>query len=97
VGIIGLSFDENPDAAKAISKQLELPWPIVIVPNERDARDLGKEAARIEALPRVLLIDQQGTLRFDSAVSESKLADNIAQLLAKSAGSETKDGSEVQR
>jgi thiol-disulfide isomerase/thioredoxin len=63
--VIGLSFDQDGQAAKAAFKRHEIPWPLVLVPNDESDRQLWTGATRIISLPRILLIDQQGVLRFE--------------------------------
>jgi thiol-disulfide isomerase/thioredoxin len=70
--ILGLSFDQDPAAAKAAFKSHEIPWPLIIVPGDGETRQLWDEAARISSLPRILMIDQQGVLCWDSGSSPSQ-------------------------
>jgi hypothetical protein len=51
----------------------------VIVPIDEKVRALWQEASGIAGIPRVLLLDQRGILRADSA---DKLEERIAKLFA---------------
>jgi RNA polymerase sigma factor (sigma-70 family) len=55
-----------------------VPWPNVRVPRDLADRELWEQASEIFALPRVLVLDRRGTLRFDT---RTDLAETIAQLL----------------
>jgi hypothetical protein len=76
--VLGINFDLDAEKAKKTCKELELPWPQVLVPNEETARQLWQEASDIGCLPRVLLIDRDGILRVDGA---AQLDEAIAKLL----------------
>jgi thiol-disulfide isomerase/thioredoxin len=80
--VICLSFDDDVEAAKAALEALEIPWPMVFVPKDEKVRQLWIEALRVPPIPRVLLIDQRGTLRADlSDLSEiSELGSTVAAL-----------------
>jgi thiol-disulfide isomerase/thioredoxin len=82
--IVGLSLDDKPSAAVDACKKLEILWPIVVIPTTDDARELWREAARIETIPRVLLIDRHGVLRFDSSSTTVKFEEKIAALIGDS-------------
>ena len=63
--VIGLSLDEDPKAAAAAAKKHEISWPQVVVPAGEEVRELWTQAARIEGIPRLLVVDQKGVLRAD--------------------------------
>jgi thiol-disulfide isomerase/thioredoxin len=63
--VIGLNHDWTIEAARrAIAKQ-ELPWPNVLAPTQKEERELWATACDTAALPRLLLIDQDGVLQND--------------------------------
>jgi thiol-disulfide isomerase/thioredoxin len=76
--IIGVSFDQDPENVRRASKEHRMSWPQVLVPTEGKARQLWQEAAGIESIPRVLVIDRAGVLRFDKP---DKLEEVVARLL----------------
>jgi len=78
--IVGLNFDQTVKAAETAVEAHKIPWPIVIVPSDKEIRQLWTEAARINTLPRILLIDQQGVLRSDLS-PPWELKEEIAALL----------------
>lgn len=78
--VVGLNFDQTVKAAETAIQAHKIPWPIVIVPNDKQIRQLWTEAARINTLPRILLIDQRGVLRLDLS-PPCKLEQEIAALL----------------
>jgi RNA polymerase sigma factor (sigma-70 family) len=63
--IIGVCFDQDPEKAKQAVQSLGLTWPQVLVPSDEKTREFWKEAAGIDALPRLLLIDREGIFRVD--------------------------------
>jgi thiol-disulfide isomerase/thioredoxin len=65
--IIGLSFDEDPKKAKQVYEALGVPWSLVSIPADREARALWMQSARIESLPRILVLDKTGQLRSDTS------------------------------
>lgn len=77
--VIGISFDEKPAAAREAIKSLGLSWPHAIVPDKEATRELWNDAAQIDALPRIYLIDRQGILR--SASGPADLAKRVGELL----------------
>jgi RNA polymerase sigma factor (sigma-70 family) len=79
--VIGLSLDLDPKAAAAAAKKYELSWPLVVVPPGEEVRELWTQAARIETIPRLLVVDRKGVLRADLA-SARGLEKVIAGLLA---------------
>jgi hypothetical protein len=81
--VVGLNFDKDVETAETAVKSHEIPWPTVHVPADKEIRDLWDEATRISALPRILVIDQQGILRADLASpdTEKNLENRIAELV----------------
>ena len=65
--IIGVSIDENSRAADEVYKAKKIPWPLVTMPPDENARKLWADAARIDSVPRVLVIDKSGVLRSDDS------------------------------
>jgi uncharacterized protein (TIGR03067 family) len=76
--IIGVSFDRSAETVRDASKSRGMTWPQVLVPTEGKARQLWQEAAGVESIPRVLVIDRAGVLRFDTS---DKLEEIVARLL----------------
>jgi RNA polymerase sigma factor (sigma-70 family) len=64
--IVGISFEKHAENVAKACKSQNLPWPQVWVPSDDQTRNLWQEANRLEALPRLLLIDRDGILRADS-------------------------------
>jgi len=81
--LIGLSFDQDAKAAGAAFKRYEIPWPLVLVPTDQQERQLWTAATRIIRLPRILLLDQQGVLRFDLTSEPWQLDETIKELFGK--------------
>jgi thiol-disulfide isomerase/thioredoxin len=79
--IVGVSLDRDVEVVQKICKSNGLTWPQVIVPNDEKVRALWQEASGISGIPRVLVLDQRGILRADSA---DKLEETIAKLLTNS-------------
>jgi thiol-disulfide isomerase/thioredoxin len=77
--IVGISFDRDVETVRKACKSHALTWPQVFVPDDEKLRDLWREACGIGAIPRVLIIDQQGILQPESA---DKLKERIGKLLA---------------
>ncbi|MEX2121807.1 MAG: thioredoxin-like domain-containing protein [Pirellulales bacterium] len=76
--IIGISLDEDLDSVRRVVKTEGLTWSQVIVPTEKETRQLWADASGITGIPRVLVIDREGVLRFDTA---GNLEENIAHLI----------------
>jgi uncharacterized protein (TIGR03067 family) len=79
--IVGISFDRDTAIMQNACKSQGLAWPQVWVPDEEKVRDLWQEVCGIGAIPRVLILDQQGILQADSA---DKLDEKIGKLLSNS-------------
>lgn len=79
--VIGLSLDKDLEAAAAAAKKHEMSWPLVVVPPGEEARELWTQAARIESIPRLLVVDRKGVLRADLS-SAQDLEKAVAGLLA---------------
>jgi RNA polymerase sigma factor (sigma-70 family) len=77
--IIGIGFDEKPEAASKAVRSLGLAWPQVLVPADEDVRALWKEAAQVDGLPRLFLVDRQGILRWAGDVGD--LTASVVRLL----------------
>lgn len=63
--VIGISLDRDAKTAAAAAKKYALSWPLVVVPSDEEVRELWTQAARIETIPRLLVVDQKGVLRAD--------------------------------
>jgi RNA polymerase sigma factor (sigma-70 family) len=77
--IIGLNFDHDPAHARRSIATLGLPWAEVFVPTDEPTRELWETAAGIESLPRLLLLDRSGVLRYDGGPAE--IEEQIAKSL----------------
>jgi hypothetical protein len=83
--IVGISLDEDEDSFRRVVKSEGLIWTQVLVPTEQQTRQLWADASGITGIPRVLVVDREGVLRFDTA---GNLEENIARLIAESRGAE---------
>jgi RNA polymerase sigma factor (sigma-70 family) len=63
--VIGVNFDHDPDHARRALETLDLPWAEVFVPADEPTREIWESAAGIESIPRLLVIDRDGILRYD--------------------------------
>ena len=72
--VIGVNFDQDKDRknTRATIQRLGLPWPEFFVPDDEHGRELWEEATGITGLPRLLLIDRDGILRWDGGAGELK-------------------------
>ena len=61
--VVGLNHDRSIEEAKRTIAQLELPWPNVFAPPDKDQMALWFTATGTGPLPRLLLIDRDGILR----------------------------------
>ena len=76
--IVGVSLEMDADLVRKICKAKGLDWPQVLAPTDAKAHEMWKEAAGIESVPRVFLLDREGKLRADNP---SNLEEEIAKLL----------------
>jgi RNA polymerase sigma factor (sigma-70 family) len=65
--LIGVNFDHDQGRKNisAVVRKLGLTWPHFLVPDDEQQRNLWEEATGIDTLPRLLLIDRDGILRWD--------------------------------
>src|SRR5262249_38793245 len=82
--IVGVNFDYDPKKLTQARQKHGLTWPQVFVPSDKNKRALWEEAAEMEALPQLLLIDPEGILRADCGPSE--LEEEITKLLDSPSG-----------
>ena len=68
--VIGLNHDWTIEVAKRTVAKEELPWSNVLAPTQKDKRELWLTANDTPALPRLLLMDQDGVLRADCAFGD---------------------------
>ncbi len=68
--VIGVNFDRHPAQTDELVKRLGLPWPEVYVPADDRTYTLWQDASGIHDLPRLLLIDRQGILRWDGGTDK---------------------------
>ena len=80
--VIGVNFDHDKGRKKtaAIIQKLGLTWPEFFVPDDEERRDLWEQATGITTLPRLLLIDRDGILRWDGGPGE--MQERVAKLFA---------------
>lgn len=77
--IIGVNCDTDwQDAEKAIAK-LEITWPQIHMPTDKEARKLWWDSLGVSGIPQLLLIDRQGKLASRPAPGE--LEDAIGRLI----------------
>ncbi|HEV3261599.1 MAG TPA: sigma-70 family RNA polymerase sigma factor [Gemmataceae bacterium] len=98
--IIGVSLDRDAATVRKVCKQQGLTWPQVLVPGGERTRELWSEAAGMEPVPRVFLMDRAGILRAawgpDQVEQDvGKLEEEIDKLLERSAGRAAKTGQET--
>jgi RNA polymerase sigma factor (sigma-70 family) len=77
--VIGVNFDKERARGEQLVKTVALPWPEVFVPGDDRTRRLWAEGPGIDNLPRLLLIDREGVLRWDGGPDE--LEERAARLL----------------
>jgi thiol-disulfide isomerase/thioredoxin len=80
--IIGVSLDQDAEAAQKTCRLQGMTWPQVLVPVDEKTRDLWYKAAGLSGIPRLLLIDRDGILHTDFKYEQ--LEDDIAKLLERS-------------
>ncbi|MHB1561055.1 MAG: thioredoxin-like domain-containing protein, partial [Isosphaeraceae bacterium] len=68
--IIGVNFDRHPARTDELVRRLGLPWPEIYVSADDHTYSLWQDASGIHDLPRLLLIDRQGILRWDGPPAE---------------------------
>lgn len=68
--VVGINFDENRQTCISAVKELDIPWQQVMAPTEKETRDTWMRAMGVQSLPRLLLIDREGILRFDCKPSD---------------------------
>ncbi len=77
--IVGVNCDTDwQDAEKAIAK-LEITWPQIHMPTDKEARKLWWDSLGVSGIPQLLLIDRQGKLASRPAPGE--LEDAIGRLI----------------
>jgi thiol-disulfide isomerase/thioredoxin len=68
--VVGLNHDWTLEVAKRAIAKLELPWPNVLAPEQKEQRELWLTATDTAGLPRLLLVDSDGILRVDCSVGQ---------------------------
>jgi thiol-disulfide isomerase/thioredoxin len=71
--VIGLNHDWTIEVAQRTVAKEELPWSNVLAPTQKEQRELWLTANDTPALPRLLLMDQDGFLRADGAVEDLEM------------------------
>jgi RNA polymerase sigma factor (sigma-70 family) len=79
--VIGVNFDHERTKADVMIRKLALNWPQYFVPAAEATRQIWDDATGITSLPRLLLIDRDGILRWDGGPGE--LEDRVEALLGK--------------
>lgn len=92
--IVGVSFDSSVQDAKAAYAAHEIPWSLVVVPDDDEVRQLWDEAARVPPIPRYLLIDRSGIVRAD--LSSPKIAEELQEKIKMLIDSRSDEGSSDQ-
>ena len=77
--VIGVNFDGDEAKARRAVEALGLSWPQVAVPVDESSGELWEVASGITTLPRLLIVDREGVLRFDCRPEE--LEGRLAELL----------------
>ncbi len=80
--IVGISFDDDAEAAQAIVDDMQLPWLSAIIKRDSEARKLWEQKAGGTRLPTVLVIDAEGVLQFE-LYSNSKVEERVADLISR--------------
>ena len=57
--VVGISFDEDPEAVSRFQEKWQLPWPLVVAP---DAIDRLQESYGVVTIPAMFLIGPEGTI-----------------------------------
>jgi RNA polymerase sigma factor (sigma-70 family) len=79
--VVGVNFDQHRSRAEDAIKKLGLTWPQFFVPNAEAQRQLWDDATGITGLPRLLLVDREGILRWDGGPGE--VEQRVEELLIK--------------
>jgi thiol-disulfide isomerase/thioredoxin len=77
--VIGVNFDGDEAKARRAVEALGLAWPQVAVPGDEASGELWEVASGITTLPRLLIVDREGVLRFDCRPEE--LEGRLVELL----------------
>lgn len=77
--VIGINFDDADETCLAACERLALLWPQVRVDEHQERRNIWQRAAGISALPRILVVNRDGTLHAD--VRPEALAAELERLL----------------
>jgi RNA polymerase sigma factor (sigma-70 family) len=79
--IVGINFDNDRARAEELVKTFGLPWAEVWVPDDDRTRRLWADGSGIAGLPRLLLIDREGVLRWDGYPGAGDLEQRLNSLL----------------
>jgi thiol-disulfide isomerase/thioredoxin len=88
--VIGISFDDDAEAAQAIIDGMKLPWPSAILKSDSEVRKLWEQRDRVTRLPTVLVIDSEGILQFELFSDSGKVEEKIVGLISRAKSSATK-------
>jgi len=64
--VIGINLDPKIETGREVCKTLGLTYTQAWIPSDKKTRELWQTASGIEGVPRVLLIDRDGTLLADN-------------------------------
>jgi RNA polymerase sigma factor (sigma-70 family) len=78
--IVGITMDQSEKKMQDMVDAMGLPWPQVLVPNDREIRGIWQLVNGIHSIPRVLLIDKEGILRGED-LGEEELRRKVVELL----------------
>ncbi len=83
LAVLGVNFDQSPEAMNRVVTRLDIAWPNAFVATDEDTRDIWHAATGIMSLPRVLLVDRKGVLRADfDTLKEDQLQTLVSRLLS---------------
>jgi thiol-disulfide isomerase/thioredoxin len=77
--VVGVNYDGDQAKARRACESLGLPWRQVAVPGDEKTQELWEVASGISTLPRLLILDRSGVLRFDCLPEEMER--HLAELL----------------
>ena len=63
--VVGISFDSDPQRAQAVINRMQFPWPSAAIAKDSAVDRLWTTRDKLTTLPTVLLVDQEGVLRYE--------------------------------
>jgi thiol-disulfide isomerase/thioredoxin len=88
--IIGISFDDDAEAAQAVMDGMKLPWPSALLKPNSEAWKVWQQRDHVTSLPTVLVIDAEGILRYELFSNSSKVEEKIADLISQAKSTNAK-------